>query len=633
MYILQVIPFVKTLRKEHLSYFSKEKVSPGSIVSINLRKRVVQGLVISSKDGSQMKGELKSSEFALRKIKKVHKQTLFNHSFIRSSERVARYFATSTGSVIHALTPARILEEIDKIPIIKNEGKNIRASRGEKFVIQESDDERYSSYKALIREEFAKKRSVLFVCPTIEDTLRASSLLYKGIEEHTFVFHSKMTKKQILEEWKTCTTDPKPVLIIITGTFLGIPRNDIGSIIVEKESTHSYRLAREPYIDIRLCAEYYAEELGARFFSGDLMLKAETLWRYQNHELYERTPLQFRSLSTSNQKVIDMKKVKNPKGEKFELFSRELDVLILKTKEEGKQMFIYSVRKGLSPSVVCIDCNTIVSCPNCSKGLVLYGKDATKEGNILRCHSCGYQCSAGILCKHCNSWRLQTLGIGTNLVSKELERLVPKDSIFVLDSESAKTPKQARAIIDEFYKRPGSFLVGTDMALIYLHEPIENAAVASIDSLFSIPEFYIREKIMSTLLKIKTKTTENSIIQTRRADDSIFEYIQNGNIAEFYREEFKERKELDFPPFSLIIKITIAGPKAQVTKAMEDLKPYFNPYEFHTYQAFAEKIKNRFVMNGIIKLKHEEWINEALLKKLLALPPQFRVIVGTDSLL
>lgn len=633
MYILQVIPFAKTLRKEHLSYFSKDPVELGSIVSINLRKRVLQGLVISCTEGKDMKSELKASEFALRKIKKVHKQTLFRNEFITAASRIGRYFATTTGPVIRALTPMRILEEIDALPNVDQPSKHIKAARGEKLVIQETDDDRYSNYKALIREEFAKKRSVLFICPTIEDTVRASQLLYKGIEDSTFIFHSKLTRKQALTEWKECLKHEKPVLIIVTGTFLGIPRHDIGSVIVEKESMSSYHLGREPYIDIRLCAEYYAEEIGARFFLGDLMLRSETLYRYNNHQLYERNPLQFRALSTSQQHIIDMKAVKNEKGEKFAVLSDELKGLVTKTKEDGKNMFIYSVRKGLAPSVVCMDCNTIVSCPNCTKGLVLYGKDATKEGNVLRCHSCGFETSAGKLCEHCNSWRLQTLGIGTDLIAQEVAKSIPKDSIFILDSERATTPKQARDIIEGFYKKPGSVLIGTDMALIYLHDPVEHTAVASLDSLFSIPEFYIRERIMNTLLKIRSKTTETALIQTRRADDSIFEFIQNGNIAEFYREELHERKEFDFPPYTLMIKITLAGAKADVTKAMEELKPVFAPHEFHIYQAFTERVKQKYVMNGIIRLKRDQWVDELLLRKLLNLPPQFRIIVGTESLL
>ena len=35
------------------------------------------------------------------------------------------------------------------------------------------------------------------------------------------------------------------------------------------------------------------------------------------------------------------------------------------------------------------------------------------------------------------------------------------------------------------------------MAIIYLHEPIENAVVISSDALFGIPDFTIREKVFS----------------------------------------------------------------------------------------------------------------------------------------
>lgn len=633
MYIVEVIPFVKTLRKESLSYFSKDPIDPGQIVTISLRNREVFGLVLTCKDGSSMKGEIKASDFALRKIKKIHKQTLFKKQFVKTASRIAEYFATSTGSVIETLTPSKIFEEINSLPKVEEKSEHVRASKGEKFIIQETDDDRYSHYKALIREEFAKKRSVLFICPTVEDSLRSSQLLSKGIEDATYVFHGKLTKKQLVAEWKDAIKNERPVLIICTGMFIGIPRHDIGSIIVEKENTSSYSRLRSPYIDIRLCAEYYAEEIGARFFMGDLMLRSETIYRYNNHEVYERTPLQFRSLSASSQLVVNMSSTKTMKKSEFQVLSSELIDAIITTKEENHQMFIYTLRKGLAPSVVCQDCNTVMTCPNCSKSLVLYGKDATKEGNLLRCHGCGYHTSAGCVCKSCNSWRLQTLGIGTELVAKEVENYIPKESIFVLDSEQAKTPKQARMIIDAFYNKPGSVLIGTEMALLYLHEPVAYTAVSSLDSLFTIPEFHIKEKILSTLLKIRSKTSIMSLVQTRRADEDVFKYVKNGNIAEFYREELKERKEFGFPPYFTIIKITLAGEKGSVTKSMKDLEEIFKPFEFHTYQAFAEKIKNKYIMNGIIKIQRDKWIDKDLLRKLQSLPPQYRIIVGTESLL
>lgn len=633
MYIVEVIPFVKTLRKETLSYFSKEAITLGQIVTISLRNREVFGLVLECKEGSDMKEELKSSDFALRKIKKIHKQTIFRKQFIKTAQRIADYFATSTGSVIETLTPSKIFEEISSLPQIKEKSGHVLASKGEKFIIQETDDDRYSHYKALIREEFAKKRSVLFICPTIEDSLRSAQLLSKGIEEVTYIFHSKLPKKQLFSEWNDAVLNDRPVLIIGTGMFLSIPRHDIGSIIIEKESAGNYSRSRLPYIDIRLCAEYYAEEIGARFFMGDLMLRSETLYRYNNHEIYERTPLQFRTLSTAKQNIINMSSTKTMKKSDFHILSNEVIDAILSTKDENKNMFIYTLRKGLAPSVVCQDCNTVVVCPNCSKNLVLYGKDATREGNIFRCHGCGYHTNAGGVCRHCNGWRLQTLGIGTETVIKEVEKYIPKESIFLLDSEQAKTPKQARAIVEAFYNKAGSVLVGTDMALLYLHEPVEYTAVASLDSLFTIPEFHIREKILSTLLKIRSKTSQLSLVQTRRADEEIFNYVQSGNIAEFYRQELKERKEFDFPPYSIIIKITLAGEKSAVIKSMKDLEELFKPLQFHTYQAFAERIKNKYIMNGIIKLPRNEWVNKDLQKKLVSLPPYYRVIVGTESLL
>ena len=55
----------------------------------------------------------------------------------------------------------------------------------ETVLLQSDDEERYATYRGLIREEFAKGRSVFFCLPGAEDLLNAKSTLEKGIEKYT----------------------------------------------------------------------------------------------------------------------------------------------------------------------------------------------------------------------------------------------------------------------------------------------------------------------------------------------------------------------------------------------------------------------------------------------------------------
>src|SRR6185503_2746949 len=121
--------------------------------------------------------------------------------------------------------------------------------------------------------------------------------------------------------------------------------------------------------------------------------------------------------------------------------------------------------------------------------LVLHKEKNGKR--IFICHHCGAERDTLAKCPNCNSWKLRPLGIAIDTIAGELEKKFPGREVFELSKDTAKTPKQAREIIKKFESRPGSILLGTEMALLYLSNPIPYTAVISIDSLLSVPEFRI----------------------------------------------------------------------------------------------------------------------------------------------
>ncbi|MEY2640846.1 MAG: primosomal protein [Candidatus Parcubacteria bacterium] len=635
MYILEVMPLTKSIKKETLSYFSSRDVAVGSLVTIEVRKRIVQGLVVGVRSAAHSKAELKAEQFALKRVRGISKNTLFQAQFLRAAQNIAQYFATSTGSVLYALLPSTLLKEVSKLKAPHEQIKKYTdTAQTERYVMQDQFEERYASYKSLIRESFAKHQSILFICPTSEDVLRTHELLARGIDEHTIVLSTTMTATQLVTAWNKAVTHEKPVLIIATGTFLSIPRHDIGTIIIEKESSSAYRHIQMPYLDIRTCAELYARTIGASFFLADLVLRTETLARYDAHEFVDRGSLKFRSLTTADAQIIDMRKTSaSGTTEPFRIFAPAFVETLTEAHEASEHTVLFAARKGLAPSVVCADCGTIVSCAACSAPVVLYGKKATESGNRFRCHVCGDERDAGELCSHCGGWRLQTLGIGVETVASELARTLPEATVFILDGEHAKTAVQARKIIDTFYATPGSILIATEMAISYLREPVEHVLVVTIDALFSLPDYAIRERILRILLRLRSRASKRFFVATRRADDKLFEYARQGNLADFYREEFKDRKQFLYPPFAKLIKLSVAGTPKATEDAMLAAKELLKPHALLVYPAFTERQRGVAVWHGLLKLKPDEWPNDELHRKLTSLPPQFKVLIDAPSLL
>ncbi|MDQ3014755.1 MAG: hypothetical protein M3Q73_02740 [bacterium] len=635
MFIVTVIPIARGIGKETLSYFSAAAVPLGSVVEIPVRNRVISALAVSCESADKKKSELKSSSFALKKLDAGKAVQIFQPSFIEAAQEAADYFAGSTGSVLAAVTSKTILENATDItPIEKTSVKTASADapavKHEPYALQADEEERMAYYKSLIREQFAKKKSVFFCLPTIQDTKRLHETLPKGIEQYTFVINSALSKKEVVNRWNKASTEVHPVLIIATGAFLGIPRTDLGTIVIERETSSGYKTQTRPYVDMRTFAEIYTEKLGARLVYGDLLLRVDTLWRAKNGEVAELGSLKFRSISTAQDVLVDMKKYKNLDNPDFRIFSEELVDLVKYNKEKNEHLYIYASRRGLAPLTVCGDCSTTVLCHRCSAPTVLH---QNADENFFLCHRCGERRSAEERCRVCDSWRLTTLGIGIELIEDALFNMFPDIKIFRMDKDVITTHKQALSTAEKFYDAPGSVLIGTEMALAYLEKPIENSAVASIDSLFSIPDFRINEKIMNILLRMRSVSQKIFLIQTRARDQRLFDYATKGNLMDFYREEIESRKKLSYPPFSTLIKISVRGVKERVAEEIEYVRTQLAEYNPLVFPAFIETVNKKTIMHALLKIEAKTWVKKSLLEKLRALPPHISVNVDPESLL
>jgi primosomal protein N' len=631
MFIIEVIPISKSMKVDTLSYFTLKELTIGSIVTVPLRSKNISAIVISIRNAEDIKSEIKSASFSLKKLDKVKSKEFFGKEFMEMVKELAEYNATSIGSVISTLVPEYLLKNIGKLKT-ENRDDKIKLKSNitkEKFAVQGDDEERYGEWKSLIRQEFAKKKSILFINPTIEDAEHSFELLEKGIEGYAFILHGSLEPKRIVETWNKIIQEDHPVVIITTGAFLSIYRSDIETIILDKESSRSYKIQKRPYLDIRNAVEILANKINAKIFFADNFLRIETLYRETEGEIIQSSPFKFRSLSTATDCLIDMK-IKKGFDTKFQILSREIQELILKSRNNSEQMIILATRRGISPTTICGDCQTIVNCNKCSSPVVLHKNN---DKSFFMCHRCGDRRSAEEYCKTCNSWRLTTIGIGIDMVSDEIKNKFPDSNILKLDSDSVKSPKIAKSIIQKFKSHPGSILIGTEIMLQYLHDKVDNSAIISLDSLFALPDFRIQEKILYMLIRIRALTTKNYLVQTRKSDEKVFEYGLKGNMIDFYRNTIEERKKFNYPPFTKLIKITLEGKKEEIVKEMEQAQNILDPYEVEVFPAFTHTVKGNFVLHGLLRINNNEWPKQDLIDKIKQLSPAITVKVDPDSLL
>ena len=487
--------------------------------------------------------------------------------------------------------------------------------------------------------------------PTIEDVKQIYGLLEKGIEGYIFMLHGSLTKKKILETWTKIAENTHPVVIVTTPSFSILPRNDVESIVIERENGRGWMTMRAPYLDLRRVLETINRAQRRSVHLSDTLLRIDTLYRLEEHEITAGNPFKWRSISTATDRLVSMKHDPAPRGPegapgsaldamneeekaKFRVLSDELIDLIRANHEESTSMFIMTSRRGLATLTVCDDCENIVSCDRCGTPLVLHASKQTGR-NFFMCHACGERKTADTICANCGGHRLSPLGIGTERVKQEIKKIFPELEVFQVDADTTTTEKQITDAIGRWREKPGSVLIGTETALHHIggSNSVDHVAVATLDSLFALPDFRIEERLMYTLLRLRAAASRSILVQTRRPGEKVFEYGLKGNLSDFYRAVVSERRKFDYPPFSLLVKVTLEGKKEQIARQMGELQAHFQPNELEVFPAFTTTDKGTSLIHGLIKIQGKEWLGSELSHKLRTMPPEVSIKINPESLL
>jgi len=649
MFVIECLPFSKGLKKDSLSYFSAQSLELGSLIKINVRGKNLNALIIGSRDVAEIKAEIKAANFQLKKISAVVAKPFLQKEFLEAVKITADYFVTNQGNLLPHLIPSFILENKPPTIIPKTSGNNTLKDIGNKnktksdiAVLQVPDEERFIHYRSLIREEFAKKKSVFLCLPQNEDVKQAKEKLERGIEKFVYAFHKNMDKNS-KKEWQEAYLSPHPVLILGTAKWLFLPRNDFGTFIIDKENENGWKTISQPFVDLRFFVETLANRKNIRLIIGDSFLRTETSNRYKQGEIAEFESVKWRLPKDVFTKIIDLRKpvsktLPTKQEKEFKTLSSEMLSLINETISKNTNMFIFAARKGLSSIIVCRDCGEPVKCFNCSSPMILYktkihsGRN-NDVGGAFKCHQCGETRDAAEVCQNCRSWKLAAFGSGIDRVAEEIRKNIPEVNLFEIHKDITSTNIRALKIVESFYKNRGSILLGTEMAFPYIYKKVTSSAIASFDSLFSIPDFRIREKIFRLILQTKNLAKENFLIQTRNPNDDTIALAINGNLAEFYKKEIEDRQILDYPPFSVFIKITTRGSKNFVAKEIENLKTILKDYNPTIFNSVHEKRGAQSAINAVIKIPKEKWVDLNLFSILKSLPHHFEIKVDPDNLL
>ncbi len=521
MYIIEVIPLTNLPHNapQLLSYFFSSHLEKGAIVEGMIGNRKIKAVVISSTPLEQQKSSLKKSTFQLKSLSKViFPEPRVSDIQLKTALWISKYYYVPLGLSLKTVLTNSLKKE-EEIYFAK--GKEIEAKPGILIIPAKRIINRIAQY---VKDS---EGQVLTIVPD------------KTVFES---FSAELRPK--FDETK---------LIIGTRSALFSKFKNLKLIIVEDPLNEAYKSDMTPKYNTPDLAEKIAQLYGAEIVFISPTPGVKHFIKIQNNQ---HTLLCESKTSNPDIKIIDT--INEIRMGNFDLLSRYLNENILKTIRDGKNVLIFSPRRGFAGLLICQNCGWNVKCPNCSTPLKVH-KSADL---ILKCHRCAHWQPFPKFCQNCNSYKLKTSGpAGTQKVYDKIRELLDQNNlkvpILVMDSDVAKNATEEEEIMEEIKKPKPSVLIATQMIFSYRHDlNFSLVGVMNADSLITIPDYNVEEKLLYQLKKLTDFNPSKLIIQTYNPDNEVLKCLETNYYEPFYNKEIEMRKLLGYPPFCRLIKLT-----------------------------------------------------------------------------
>ncbi len=519
-----------------LSYFHSTKLPVGSLVTIQIGKKQTPGIVSGQQSIADLKLHVRKHGVTLKKIHSVVHEGLLRKEVVDSIRKQADFFLTRPGNLLSQFFDATLPRPARQIDTKKNyhELQSLHGPVADRLVY----------YKTLIRETLARKESIMFVFPSKKDQESFARELMIGIEHRVVVVNGD-TKNKVRGEM----LEKDSIVYFSTPQFFLNMPHDTGVCVVER-ATDVYPRLHASDVATQTFVKNVCRDLQIKNIIADDVIGISDAHKVREHTL---TPLFSSSLALPFLfSVVDLKKDIGPKNSNI-FFSAQLLDSLRDTLLKNKTALLVVNRTGYAPITICRDCGSLVRCRTCNSSLTLFSQsDSTR---IFICRSCNIKTSSNTLCNICRSWRLETLGIGTEQVREFIAKEFPTIPISIFDSKHIKTASGVKKFLVSIDQPGPRIVIATEMLLYHCDRQFDQVGIISLDNMLSIPHFSTPERIAYLALRFGALSRSTPILQTRLIEEPVFQALQKRHLGDFYKAELVDRKTFAYPPFGVMIKI------------------------------------------------------------------------------
>lgn len=641
MKCITVYPILKHTFSEILTYWTSHSVSSGDVIRIPFRNTHIWAVVDTVLSIYEAKEFIKSQSYTIKKITEHTQTFVFSHAFMLSCLHTSRYYVLPFGEVFSEMVPKQILFDLET-EVKDNPKKHFRdISVSKDFVQPVYVQDTYANRISHICTYIQNKTSCI-IAPTTDQVEKiAASLKEKGYTDVRSLYGS--STKSALHTSKKPITSQTVFVSTPIYTYL-LDAYPIEICVLEYAGSEQYRHMKKKF-DFRYAIREYCRRSNLLLIESDALLPIyEDVKKFDIDvcALPKKPDIHIVDMAVSGKAKVKKKHVQKkeiPEDEsdledmlqtldedivthkKLNLISPELFALIRHAEKKQTSIVLYTVRKGLSSSVVCKDCAHTLTCSICQLPYQL----ATVEGKPL--YICPKQhdpISVDIVCPVCGGIHLTPLGSGTQAIADEL-RHVSSMPIQIIDSDRT-TKSQAQKIYtyNTTHTVP-TIYIGTELMLNQIQRtPCMYSAIVSLETILALPGHLSEYMAIQTIQKLLESTLDTVLIQTRNSTHDIWKSLKEGSWKNMQDRLKEESFELQLPPYTTHIQIRIPTSKQkEILRVQEYIQEYAKRVYVHLSPAFS-------VLHVYVERK--AWPNIQMLSYLKSLPAYIQIEVDSPGL-
>jgi len=381
-------------------------------------------------------------------------------------------------------------------------------------------------YLQIIKGALDMGKTAIVLVPEISLTPQMTERFIARFGDKVAILHSGLSNGEKYDEWRKVERGDAQVVVGARSAVFA-PLKNLGVIIIDEEHEASY--------------------------------KQDSKGVYQHLRLTQRAnPL----ASIPEVQLIDFRDYIGQN--ETSNYTPPLIKAIQDRLDKKEQVVLMLNRRGYSSFVMCRECGTVDTCPNCDISLTLH-----MDTKTMNCHYCGFSKEIPHVCSNCQSRSIRYYGTGTQKAYDELTELFPEARILRMDVDTTRKKGSHQALLDQFGKGEADILLGTQMIAKGLDFPnVTLVGVLNADTALNLPDFRSSERTFQLLTQVagragRAEKAGQVLIQSYNPQHYAIRFAKDQDYEGFYAYEMGTRRQLGYPPYYFTIGITLSHKKEE----------------------------------------------------------------------